>query len=267
MPGPYVHGYTDGEARRLTDQADVLADLIHAGVRYPPGAKILEVGCGIGAQTIHLARNNPACAITAIDVSGESLAEARSRLSASGIKNVSLLRADLDDLPFAPGSFDHLFVCFVLEHLPDPESALRRLSLQLAAGGTLTAIEGDHASFLCHPPSPAADRAIACLVELQRRAGGDANIGRRLYPLISAAGYRNVRVEPIAVYADLSLPRMVDGFTRNTFNAMVAGVEERALKAELITSEAWREGIDALERAAATGTAFYCFFRAIARRD
>lgn len=259
-----MHGYTDEEARRLTDQADVLAERIHAGVRYPPGAKILEVGCGVGAQTIHLARNNPACAITAIDRSAGSLDGARSRLS--GLDNVTLIRADLDDLPFPPGSFDHVFVCFVLEHLPDPESALRRLSLHLAPGGTLTAIEGDHASFLCHPPSLEADRAIACLVELQRRAGGDANIGRRLYPLISAAGYQDVRVEPIPVYADLSLPRIADGFTRNTFNAMVAGVEESALRAELITPEAWRQGLDALERAAASGTAFYCFFRARAIR-
>jgi SAM-dependent methyltransferase len=262
----YVHGYTADEARRLADQADVLAELLHAGVRYPPGSRILEVGCGVGAQTIHLARNNPHCAITAIDVSAPSLATARSKLAASGSANVDFVLADLDSLPFPPGSFDHLFVCFVLEHLPDPESALRRLSPYITADGSLTVIEGDHASFLCHPPSAAADRAIACLIELQRRAGGDAHIGRRLYPLLCAAGYHSVRVEPIPIYADVSRPRMVDGFTRNTFNAMVAGVEERALDARLITPETWREGLDALERAAADGTAFYCFFRALAHR-
>jgi hypothetical protein len=130
----------------------------------------------------------------------------------------------------------------------------------------VTAIEGDHGSFLCYPVSAAADEAVACLVELQRQAGGDALIGRRLHPLLCAAGYRSVSVEPIPIYADPSRPHMVEGFTRHTFNAMVAGVEERALRAGLTTAERWRAGMDALERAAAEGTAYYCFFRAVATR-
>ena len=43
-------------------------------------------------------------------------------------------------------------------------------------------IEGDHGSAYFHPDSAAARAAIACQVELQARAGGDALIGRQLYP-------------------------------------------------------------------------------------
>jgi SAM-dependent methyltransferase len=263
---PYVHGYTADETRRLTDQADALAELLHAGCHHPPGTRILEVGCGVGAQTVHLARNNPRSSITAVDLSAESLAAARDRLAASGADNVDFVQADLAALPLQPASFDHLFICFVLEHLPDPEAALRGLAAMLDVGGSVTVIEGDHGSFLCHPESAAADAAVANLVELQRRAGGDPHIGRRLYPLLCAAGYDAVQVEPVPVYADRSRPRMVDGFTRNTFNAMVAGVEERAARAGLTTDDAWRDGMRGLERAAAEGTAFYCFFRARAVR-
>ncbi|MFJ6773529.1 hypothetical protein ACIQOV_21670, partial [Kitasatospora sp. NPDC091257] len=48
----YVHGYARTEARRLGDQADTLADLLHAGTAYPAGSRVLEAGCGVGAQTV-----------------------------------------------------------------------------------------------------------------------------------------------------------------------------------------------------------------------
>jgi SAM-dependent methyltransferase len=101
---------------------------------------------------------------------------------------VTLLRADVFDLPFPAGYFDHAFICFVLEHLPDPEGALQALKRALRPGGSMTVIEGDHGSAFFHPDSPSARRAIQCMVELQQRAGGDPLIGRRLYPLLVEAG-------------------------------------------------------------------------------
>ncbi|WP_262403088.1 hypothetical protein [Actinomadura sp. CNU-125] len=46
----YVHGYTDREARRLGEQADALAELLHGGTRYPAGSRVLEVGCGVAPR-------------------------------------------------------------------------------------------------------------------------------------------------------------------------------------------------------------------------
>jgi SAM-dependent methyltransferase len=215
---------------------------------------------------VHLARNNPTCAITSVDLSAESIAEARRRVGARGLENVTFLQADLDELPFGPATFDHLFVCFVLEHLREPAAALRRLAGQLVPGGTLTVVEGDHDSFFCHPTSPAVDAAVAALVELQRRAGGDATIGRRLHPLLVEAGYSSVAVEPVPIYADPSLPELASGFTRATFRAMVAGVEAEALAAGLVSPAAWTEALRLLGEAADRGTAFYAFFRGTAAR-
>ena len=53
-----------------------------------------------------------------------------------------------------------MFVCFVLEHLRDPVSALFRLKALLKPGGSVTAIEGDHGSAYFHPDSADARRAI-----------------------------------------------------------------------------------------------------------
>jgi SAM-dependent methyltransferase len=253
----YVHGYGPHETRRLGDQADTLAGLLHAGTAYPPGSRVLEAGCGVGAQTVHLVRSSPGAHITSIDVDEQSLALARTRAPGPDFR-----RADLFDLD---EPFDHVFVCFVLEHLAEPRRALEHLRGLLEPGGTITVIEGDHGSAFFHPDDPAAHRVIDCLVTLQRRAGGDALIGRRVEPLLTAAGFRGVRTRPCTVYADRTRPELVEGFTRNTFTAMVAGVEREAIAAGLVTETEWHQGIEALTRTE-EGTFHYAFFKGTATR-
>jgi SAM-dependent methyltransferase len=250
----YVHGYEERERRRLQDQAGSLVELLHHDTAYPAGSRVLEAGCGVGAQTVTLARNSPHAHFVSIDRSAESLAQA------PRLPNVEYRQADL--FAFDDGPFDHVFVCFVLEHLDDPLRALRHLQRVLKPGGTMTVIEGDHGSAYFHPESEAAQDAIQTLVDLQ---SGDAKIGRRLYPLLTEAGLEEVRVSPRMVYVDPSRPNLVSGFTLNTFTAMVAGVREAALAAGLIDAERFDQGIADLE-ATAAGTFSYTFFKATAVR-
>ncbi|GAA1255151.1 methyltransferase domain-containing protein [Pseudonocardia aurantiaca] len=262
----YVHGYSAREAGRLGDQADTLAALLHTGTAYPAGSRVLEVGCGVGAQTVHLVRASPGVHLTAVDVSAASLAEARARVTgAAPGADVVWRAADLFDLPFPDASFDHLFVCFVLEHLADPHRALTGLRRVLRPGGTITVIEGDHGSAFFHPASIFATAAVDCLVQLQADAGGDGLLGRRLQPLLAGAGYGEVRVEPRPVYVDATRPALVEGFTLQTFTAMVESVREDALLAGLITEQAWDRGVTDLRRTAEDGGTFhYTFFKATA---
>jgi SAM-dependent methyltransferase len=267
MDEAYVHGYDARETARLSDQAGTLVDLLHHDTAYPAGSRVLEAGCGVGAQTVTLARRSPHASFTSVDVSATSLAEAARRVQAAGLINVELRRADLYGLPYEPGSFDHLFVCFVLEHLSRPVQALRGLADLLRPGGTVTVIEGDHGSTTFHPDSDAARAAIACQVELQRRGGGDSEIGRRLFPLLTEAGLREVRVSPRMVYVDASRPGLVDGFTRKTFTAMIEGVREVAIGTGLIAADRFDAGIRDLYRTAEGGGTFlYTFFKGVGRR-
>jgi SAM-dependent methyltransferase len=202
-----------------------------------------------------------------MDVSAASLGEARQRTRSARRENVAFVLGDIYALPFAPASFDHVFVCFVLEHLSRPTDALAALRRAVRPGGTLTVIEGDHGSADFHPDSPHARRAIQCLVDLQARAGGNSLIGRALYPLLIDAGFRDVEVSPRVVYVDASRPGLVDGFTKRTFTAMVEGVRQRALAEGLIDAATWQRGIDDLYRTAeADGTFSYTFFKAVATR-
>ncbi|MDA3629743.1 methyltransferase domain-containing protein [Saccharopolyspora sp. WRP15-2] len=245
-----------------------MAALLHEGTAYPAGSRVLEVGCGIGAQTAHLVASSPGARIVAVDVNEASLGQARARLAAdSPDAEVEWHCADLFDLPFSDASFDHLFVCFVLEHLPDPQRALLELRRLLRPGGTVTAIEGDHGSVLLHPDSAHARAAIDCQVQLQSLAGGDAHIGRRLQPLLAEAGYDGITVQARPVYVDQNRPELVEGFTRNTFIAMIESVGSDALAAGLTTSADWRRGVADLHRVAeAGGTFHYTFFKALAAK-
>jgi len=260
----YVHGYSAKEATRLNDQADSLANLIHHDSIWETGSLILEAGCGVGAQTKTVAAQNSKSKFISIDISKESIAEARQLIRSKGIKNVVFQVADIFDLPFEEEYFDHIFLCFVLEHLANPQEALEQLKKKLKPNGTITLIEGDHGSTYFHPNSEFANKAIQCQVELQRRKGGDANIGRKLYPILESAGFEEIKVSPRQVYVDDSNPRWVEGFTKNTFTAMIEGIKAEVISNGLMTKESFEKGIQDLYRTAKGGGTFcYTFFKGI----
>jgi len=258
----YVHGYSEREALRLSEQAETLETLLHHDTIYPPGAKVLEAGCGIGAQTVILAKNNPDAKITSVDISPESLEKAREKVERNGIKNVRFLQADIFSLPFEDSSFDHVFVCFVLEHLQNPEKIMRNLRKTLKPGGTITVIEGDHGSCYFYPEGKNALEAWKCLIRVQVQMRGNSLIGRQLYPLLQESGFRDIRIEPRMVYVDSSKPELVDGFILKTIIPMVEGVKKQALEMKIIGEEAWKKGIEELhETAEPSGTFCYTFFK------
>lgn len=258
----YVHGYSEREALRLSEQAETLEKLLHHDTVYPPGAKVLEAGCGIGAQTVILANNNPDAEITSIDISPESLEKARKNVEEKGIKNVKFLQADIFSLPFEDNSFDHIFVCFVLEHLQKPEEALKSLKKVLKPGGTITVIEGDHGSCYFYPEGKQAINAWNCLIRVQAHMKGNSLIGRQVYPILLEAGFRKVKVDPRMVYIDSSKPELVDGFILKTIIPMVEGVKKQAIEMQMMKENGWEKGIEEIHETAGPGGTFcYTFFK------
>lgn len=260
----YVHGYSENEAQRLRDQAESVRDLLHNGTRFPAGSIVLEAGCGVGAQTVTLARNSPDANIVSIDVNQASLDAARGAVTRAGLSNVTLQKADIFDLPFAPESFDHVFVCFVLEHLQQPSDGLSAITSVLKKGGTITVIEGDHGSCYFHPASENAERVWDCLIRVQSSLGANPLIGRRLYPLLVQAGIRNVEITPRMVYADEGRPELMESFVLKTIVPMVEGVQKQAIGSNLIDRASWRQGIDDLKGIVQRGGGTFCytFFKA-----
>jgi ubiquinone/menaquinone biosynthesis C-methylase UbiE len=264
MTRNYIHGYSKREFTRLEDQANCLNELLHHDSVFPRGSIILEAGCGGGSQTKIIAPMNGGSRFISIDIDEGSLNEARSLIKSMGIHNVEFRKGNIYDLNFPEGYFDHIFVCFVLEHLHNPLRALISLKKVLKKGGSITLIEGDHGSAYFYPESLYAQKAINAQVRLQTENGGNALIGRQLYPLLMKAGFQNNKVSPRMVYVDSSKPLLVEGFTKNTFTAMVEGIREKALNSSIIKERTFDRGIRDLYRTTlADGVFCYTFFKGI----
>lgn len=260
----YVHGYTEREAERLLDQSRVVEEALHRDTHFPAGSHVLEAGCGIGAQTVILSERCPGVHFASIDISEDSLAKARGMAQAHGLSKVEFLRADIMDLPFEDAAFDHIFICFVLEHLADPTSALRSLRRVLRAGGTITVIEGDHGSACWHPETPLSQRVWRCLIDCQAAIGGDSLIGRRLCHTLVQGGFSDVVSSPRLIFGDRHFRTLRDGFVTKVIVPMVETARDQSLAEGRMSREEWEQGIRELLRPSEgdEGVFVYLFYRA-----
>lgn len=261
----YVHGYSIREAQRLADQATILRPLLHDGIVFPAGSHVLEPGCGTGMQTAALLAASHGIRLTSMEIDAAQLARARAALAARS--EVDFVEGDLLTAPLAPGSFDHAFVCFLLEHLPCPAAALAVLRRVVKPGGLVVVVEGDHGSCRFHPETHAGRVVWEALSARQRQLRGDPDIGRRLHGLLRGAGLADVTVEPRMVYADAGHATFRDAFVRRIIVPMVEGTRDAALAAGFADPATWNQGIADLAATADgdEGVICYTFFRARAR--
>jgi SAM-dependent methyltransferase len=99
--------------------------------RFPPGARLLDVGCGCGA-TVEYLRNHCQLDVSGVDVSTSLLHEGKARDA-----DLPLLLADGYHLPFAGGSMDGVLCECVISLLYEPELALREFNRVLVREGKL----------------------------------------------------------------------------------------------------------------------------------
>ena len=101
-----------------------------------PGMRVLELGCGLGLISNHLAEcvGNEG-SVLAIDNCGEQLELARSNCRHEN--RVSFQKLDVHDLEFLDGQFDLIYSRFLMMHLTDVESIIQKFSDRIKAGGVL----------------------------------------------------------------------------------------------------------------------------------
>lgn len=263
----YIHGFTEAERDRLRRQARVGEAKIYRDVDFSGVRNLLEVGCGVGAQTEVLLRRFPDLHVTGIDRSASQLEAAREHLATMPWLEGRhrLLEADATALPFEPSRFDGAFLCWVLEHIPAPGPArvLGEVRRVLAPGAPVVLTEVLNSSFFLNPYSPNLWRYWLAFNDFQHDAGGDPFVGAKLGNLLMAAGYRDIRTTVHTFHYDSREPAKRA--------AMIAFWEELLLSAADQLLAAGRVDAEVVEgmrqelrevQQAADAVFFFCFVQA-----
>jgi SAM-dependent methyltransferase len=258
LPG-YIHGFTDEEAARLVSQADFLAPWVFAGLDLAGVGTLYEPGVGVGAETRHLLRRWPSLRVIGVDLSEGQLAHAR-RLLAEELRggSVELVHASAVATPLPPARADAAFVCWLLEHVPDPAAVLRECARVVKPGGHVFVTEVYNNSMTLEPSHAAIERYWAALSATQRRAGGHPNIGARLGELAASAGLEVLQHRFTPVLGDARDPerrRAILGYFRSLMKSAEPQIVESGALGAADLAAVWAAW-DEVERAA---DALFCY--------
>jgi ubiquinone/menaquinone biosynthesis C-methylase UbiE len=190
MSDTYLYGYASDEQRRLITQAEYWREkVISPGLGYTAGQSLLDIGCGVGAVLRVISKDYPGLKLAGIDREPRQIETAKRHLAMSGVADLRV--GDATKLPWADRTFDHVFMMWFLEHLREPEVALREALRVLKPGGTITCIETDYSMFHVWPPNKDCDLIVKAQYEFFK-GHGQAFAGRRLGELLPRAGFKDV---------------------------------------------------------------------------
>src|SRR5262245_55815298 len=181
----YALGTTEAEYERLIRQAACLAPLtqrlfIDAGIG--PGQRVLELGSGVGDVAMLAARLvGPDGEVIGLERDPRSIARARTRARNLGFSNVSFLECDVSQVKSAR-PFDAVLGRFILQCVPDPVAALRRLSALVRPGGMFVFQEVSYAPLLALSAHlPLWSTSVSIARETVERSGAKPEMGVALH--------------------------------------------------------------------------------------
>lgn len=234
----YLHGFSQEEQERLRRQAEFMEFVLYQDVNFSNASHLLEVGCGVGAQTQILLRRFPNLKVKCIDLNEKQIEVARRTLAETKYADgrYSIERMNAEKMTFSDDAFDSAFLCWVLEHVPNPARVLSEVRRVLKPGSRVVITEVTNFSFFLDPYCPDIWKFWMALNDHQFDSGGDPFIGVKLGSLLRDTGYSDVRTTLKSISADKREPELRDKLIPYWEELMLSAAD-KLIEANRITPE------------------------------
>lgn len=187
-----MNSYTPGHSQHAADFMARRTLESHGKFFLPyldEGVSVLDCGCGPGSITLGLAARVGRGQVIGMDLAPSPIKRALASARRHQVSNVRFGVGDGYALPFSDRTFDRIFSHALIEHLADPQRALREWARVLKPGGIIGLCSPDWGGFILSPPSDELSSAIRAYMALQTQNGGDVHAGRKLGGHLTAAGF------------------------------------------------------------------------------
>lgn len=235
---PYLHGFSEAEQNRLRQQASFAEFSVYQDIDLSNVKNLLEVGCGVGAQSEIILRRFPNLHLTGIDLNDKQLNAAKHFLNsvAYAKDRFEIKKMNAQDLEFESNSFDGAFLCWVLEHIPNPAKVLNEVRRVLKPGSKIYISEVMNHSFFLDPYSPNVWKYWMAFNDYQYENAGDPFVGAKLGNLLVSMGYRDIETKIKTWHFDNRSPEERKSTIEYWSDLLMSGAEQ-LINENVVTKE------------------------------
>jgi ubiquinone/menaquinone biosynthesis C-methylase UbiE len=166
------------------------------------GMSVLELGSGPGFITEQLLTLVPTSSITCVEIDRTLLDQAEQHLHHTAKERLRFVEGSVMDTHLERDQFDFAYARLLFQHLPDPIGAAKEIWRVLKPGGKLVMYDIDDALFgLFEPALPAFAPVLEAFGQGQAARGGNRHIGRSLWRILTAAGFRTIELEVVGSHS------------------------------------------------------------------
>jgi ubiquinone/menaquinone biosynthesis C-methylase UbiE len=211
-PTQYTHSGKIEEVARLEAQAQAMAEVIQREfklISFKQGMKVLDAGCGTGANTRKIANTVSPGEVIGIDMDSLFITEARKFASNEGIRNVHYDVGDITHLQYPDKIFDVTYCRLVLMHVNNPITTVTELKRVTKPKGLIAVSDNDDGGVITFPEMPKMIELWTQYGQSAKERGEDRYIGRQLFSILSQAGLHSVSIHPLPIHATQQNPEML----------------------------------------------------------
>lgn len=212
-----------------------------AKMKIPVGAKILDVGSGLGQMADLLVQTaGPGATCLGIERDRQQIELARSK----GYQQIEFREGDGRNIPLQgseEGSFDFAHSRFLLEHVPNPSAIVKEMFRALKPGGTIALADDDHQAMMLYPEPEGFQKLWSAYMDAYIEIGNDPYIGRKMSRLLFEEGFTDLSVD-VAFFGDCGGTETFRDFCLNLYG-VIDSAKSSMINSGLITEQEFSESM------------------------